>query len=619
MHNRSARRLLAAAVASIACTPLHAAETVAPVVVTATRTAQTADKTVAPVTVITREEIDQSSAATLPDLLAGRPGIDISSNGRFGKSTTVHVRGLGNGKVLFLVDGARISAPGTIEGAPSVEHIPAAQIERIEIVRGPRSALYGSEALGGVINVITREPTDSALEASVGYGTYDSKRAEAAVNGRSESLDYNVSVGRFETDGYDIRDDSFEDNDGYENDSVSGRVQWSATARLDLNINVLANEGITEFDNCFAPGPSGDCISDFTQETVGVGANYRVSNRWESAMRLTRNREERREIYNGSFDSEFDGATTVLSWQNDIQIGQGSLLTLGAEGTRGEVSAPDDFDEEQRSRVAAFTQWQMHSGAHNAVVGVRGIDDDKFGSHTVGNLDYGFQVVEGLRLLASAGTAFRAPSLFQLFSEFGNPDLEPEQSTSIEFGIAGQPEWGTWSIRTYRTRVRNLIEFVNNAPATFGPEDQYENIDDEVKINGLEVEASANLRGWTTSLSYSWSEPIDEGTGEVLPNRAERTFRLGLDRSFGRLRAGGSIEAQSARTGSSSINSVPGYGILNLHAGYRLSRAWRLRATVDNLFDKTYLTDGGFGTSEGFFAAGRTTFVFLDYRPGSGS
>lgn len=602
--------LVAASVLVSAAAIAQDETTVSPVVVTATRTAQTADETVAPVTVITREEIEESGATTLPDVLAGRAGVDLSRSGAFGKSSTVNLRGLGSGKVLYLVNGMRIADPSSVDSAPSIQHIPVSQIERIEIVRGPRSTLYGSEALGGVINIITREPGDTRLEASAGYGTYSSKRADAGVSGRDDRLGYNLSVSGFETDGYDVRDDDFDDDDGYENSSVSGRVDYAATDRLDFTVDLLASEGTTEFDNCSDvdasfPAPTfGDCDTDFSQSTVGIGGAFRATDRWDTSLRVSRNREERRNFFQDTFNNEFDATTTSVSWQNDIQVGGASLLTLGVDGSRDSVARPADFAVDERDRTALFGQWQTHAGAHDAVLGLRGIDDEQFGSHTVGSLDYGFQVVDGLRLLASAGTAFKAPSLFQLYSpQFGNEDLDPEKSTTVEFGIAGQPQWGDWSVRTYRTRVRDLIDFVST---------RYENVADEVEINGLEVETSATLRGWETNMSYSWSEPVDQATGDVLANRAERSFRLGMARSFGALRAGGSIEAQSDRTGSQFSDPVAGYGILNLHAAYRPARDWRVRATIENVFDK------GYQTNEDFFAAGRTTFVYLDYRPGSG-
>ena len=178
--------------------------------------------------------------------------------------------------------------------------------------------------------------------------------------------------------------------------------------------------------------------------------------------------------------------------------------------------------------------------------------------------------------------------------------------------MAGSPRWGGWSIRAYRTEVDDLIDYVNNPPTfLFGSEDTYANVD-EVRIDGLEVELSAQLRGWNTSVSYSWSEAIDQGTGDPLPNRAERTFRAGLDRSYGALRVGGSIEAQSERSGGQFSDPVPGYGIVNLHAGYRFSPAWRIRATMENVGDVSYRT------TDQYRAPGRTTFVHLTYAAGGG-
>jgi len=605
-------RLTAAACCCISLVAPAADDTptaVTPVVVTATRTAQTADETVAPVTVITRDDIRESGATTLPDVLAAQPGVDLSQSGGFGKNTTLNLRGLGSGKVLFLVNGMRIGDAASVDGAPSIQHIPTSQIERIEIVRGPRSALYGSEALGGVVNIITRKADSGRVEASVGYGTYSSKRADASVSGRSDRLGYRLGVSGFDTEGYDTRDDQFTDDDGYDNTSVSGRVDFAATDRLELSLDLLADQGTTEYDNCFDTttfaGPFGDCSTDFKQRTLALGGDYRVTASWDTSLRVSRNREERRNFHQDAFNNEFDSSTTTLSWQNDIQIGTAQLLTLGVDGNRDAVDQPDNFADDDRSRTAVFGQWQGHFGDQDLVVGLRGIDDDQFGGATVGSVDYGIGIVDGLRLLASAGTAFKAPTLFQLYSpQYGNDRLDPETSKSIELGLAGDPQWGSWSVRSYRSRVEDLIDFVNST---------YTNVSEEVEVNGLEFEANARIRDWDTAANYSWSEPVDTGTGNVLANRAERSFRLSMDRAFGPLRAGGSIEAQSDRTGGQFSDPVGGYGVLNLHASYRLGRDWRLRATMDNVFDKQYQTN------DLYFAPGRTTFLHLEYSPGVGT
>ncbi len=581
-----------------------------PVIVTATRSAQVADEAVAPVDVITREEIERSGAVTVSEVLRGHPGTDVSQNGAFGKSASVNIRGLGSSKVLYLVNGRRLGNPSSANGAPSIQHIPTSQIERIEVVRGPRSTLYGSEALGGVVNIITRQPGDGAFSASVGAGSYSSKSAGASVSGKGDKLSYSLSANAFETDGYDVRDDEFDDRDGYENLSLSGRSSYAATDRLRFTLDFLVDEGTTEFDNCsdasVIGGPSfGDCDTEFEQHTVGIGSEYQVSANWQTGIQLARSREERRNFFESTFNNEFDGATTTASWQNDVQIGDAQIATLGVEDTTDKVAHPDDFAEDERGRTAAFGQWQIGAGAHDLVVGVRGIDDEQFGNHTTGSVDYGVEVAEGLRFLASVGTAFKAPTLYQLYSpQYGNEELEPEKSASVEFGLEGAAAWGDWSLRAYRTEVRDLIEFVD---FTVG----YDNVG-EVEVNGLEVGTEARIGEWDADVSYSWNESINEETGSVLPNRAERTFRLSMDRALGAWNAGGSVVAQSARSGGAFSDPVPGYGILNLHAGYRVTRDWRIRGSLENAFDKDYQTN------DGYFAAGRTAFIHLDYRPGSG-
>lgn len=574
-----------------------------PVVVTATRGLQLSENTLAPTTVIDRDEIERSGAQSLPDLLAGRAGADISRQGGPGKNTSFFQRGLATGKTLYMIDGIPIYDSVGTEGSPSLEFIPASQIERVEIVRGPRSTLYGSEAMAGVVNVITREDDEAGPSVSAGVGSLTSSDTTASYSGVHENTSYGITVNRFRTSGIDVRDDDFGDRDGYENLNGSIRARHQATNRLSLSIRALATEGETEFDNCFDgfTGPFGDCRTDFTRENLAVSADYDVTGAWSSRIDYGWGREHRENFAEDELTNEFESVTDRVSWVNDFITARGSIYTVGVERRRDRAKEPDDFIENSRTSDALFGQMQGIAGAHEWVLGVRGIDDEQFGSRDTYNVDYAYNVTNTLRLLAGAGTAFNAPTLFQLFSPaFGNDDLDPEESRSFEIGFDASGDFGTLGVRGFRTFVDDLIAFENNS---------YFNID-EARVTGIEIELGTDIAGWDSRVSTTWLDAIDDNTKEALPNRASQTLRVDADRTFGRVSAGGTILAQGARSESAFTDRVSGYGRLDLRAAYRVNRDWRVRATVDNVFDREYQT------TDGFFEPGRVNFVYVDYRPG---
>jgi len=574
-----------------------------PVVVTATRAPQLAESTLAPTTVITREQIERSGTRSLSDLLSGRAGADVSTSGGFGKQTTFFQRGLATGQSLYMIDGVPIYDSVGIEGAPSLEFIPMSQVERVEIVRGPRSTLYGSEAMGGVVNIITRDDTATGPSVSAGVGSLTSSDVTASYSGVHERTRYGITVNRFRTSGIDVRDDDFDDRDGFENLSGSIRFRHEATDALSFSVRGLRSEGETEFDNCFDgfAGPFGDCRTDFVRENLNVAADYDATAAWSSRLSYGWSREERENFTEGDAVGEFNGATDRISWLNDFHLHRDWIYTVGLERRRDRAKEPDNFTEDGRTTDSLFAQMQGFAGNHDWVLGVRGIDDEVFGSQDTYNIDYAYTVTPNLRLLAGTGTAYKAPTLFQLFSPgFGNEDLDPETSRSVEIGFEASGDFGDLGVRAFRNHVDDLIAFTDNT---------YFNID-EARVTGLEIELGTEIGEWDTSIATTWLDAIDNDTKEPLPNRASQTARLDVDRNFQQFSFGATVLGQSARSASDFTERVAGFGLLNLRAAYRINRDWRVRGIVDNVFDHDYQT------RDGFFEPGRVGFVYLDYRPG---
>jgi len=557
-----------------------------PVIVTATRSAQTADETLAPVTVITREDIENSSAQDLRELLVGSPGFDASGNGAYGKTTAFFLRGTNSDHVLTLVNGIKLYS-ATL-GATAFQFIPLDQIERVEIVRGPRAALYGSEAIGGVIQIFTRKGGDKTVgDVSLGGGSDSSGEINTGVGGTNGNTRYSIRGGAFQTDGIDVTQGNQLDDDGYDNVSVTASVQHSISDNAGIDFNVLRAEGNTEFDNPF------DRLDiqneeDFVQQAANARLNLSPSDIWSLVLQLGQSRDELEDITDGGFNSEFNTKRNVLSIQNDIEIDGAHLFTVGVDYSDDKVSGSVDFNEGSRDNTGIFAQWQGDYGRHSVVLGLRNDDNEQFGSQSTGSFDYGIDLNDNVRFNLGIGTAFKAPSFNQLyFPDFGNPNLQIEESESIELGLNGVVSNGRWGVRVFDSNIDDLI--VTNL-STFLPENVA-----QAEIKGLEAEYATNIRDWNVSTSLTLLAPEDKATGNELRRRAKRSIKVSANRSFGIWQTGFSILSQGRRFEDlDNTIKLDGYELVNAKLGYAFTPKLALSLDLENLFDEEYETVDGF-------------------------
>ncbi|MCF7222025.1 TonB-dependent vitamin B12 receptor [Lysobacter sp. TLK-CK17T] len=576
------------------------------VVVTATRTARTQDQTLATVTVIDRVEIERLQPPSLPDLLRGRAGISLANNGGPGKSTSLFLRGTESDHVLVLVDGVRIGS--ATSGGAALQDIPVEQIERIEIVRGPFSSLYGSEALGGVVQIFTRRPRGpfepNAMAASGSEGTW---RASAGVAGRGADGWYSVQAAHESTEGinaYRGTRNFDPDRDGYRNSSLSVQGGHRFGERWDGDVRVFRSEGRNEYDG----GPASE--ADTVQQVVGgqlryvAGPGFRLTASAGTSADLSDN------YFDGAFYSRFDTRRQLAGLQADIGIGDG-LLTLGFDWQRDEVEGTTDYALDSRINRGAFAQWQQAFGAQSLQASVRRDDNEQFGGRTTGSLLWGWDFTDALRLTASVGTAFKAPTFNELyFPGYGNPALGPETSRSGEIGLRGEHGWGRWSIDAYQTRIDDMIAY----DADLGPFGGPNNID-RARIRGVEAVIGTTVAGWELAATATLLDPENDADasgypGNVLPRRAKRSGRVDLDRRFGALSLGASISGAGERHDNlANTRRMGGYGLADLRVGYVLSPDWQLRLSVDNVFDKQY------ETATFYNQPGRQWLLSLRWRP----
>lgn len=585
-----------------------------PIVVTATRIAQNADQTLSSVTVITREEIERSQAASVAELLQGNAGINVASQGGSGKLTALYLRGTNPGHVTVLVDGIRMGS--VTAGTVAWEFLPLEQIERIEISRGPNSALYGSEAIGGVIQIFTRRGEGPfRWGASATGGRYNTREVAADFSGSKDNNWVSARVARESTDGFDARQPTFEfgtlldepDDDGYKNSSASLRLGHRFGAGSELEFHGLHASGNTEFDSSF-PYANED---DFVQQSLGMTLRTSLTEDSDLTVTLGRSLDERKSFRAGepASTSRFDTERRVFSIQDDLQLSDSDSVSFGFDYHDDRVDGTTAYNETARDTRAIFAQYQKQTDQYSLLVRLRPLDDEQFGRHTTGNIAGGYQLTRQLGLTASYGTAYKAPTFNDLyFPDFmgfptSNPNLEPEQSDTIELGLTGKHALLDWDLRAYRTRIDNLIVLDSSyVPANLST----------AQIDGIEAGLSGNWLGWDSRLAATWLDGKDENTGNTLPRRARRSLRIDTDRQFGKSGLGASLIAQSTRFDDiANTKQVAGYGIVNLRASQQLSRKLKLQGRIDNVLDKDYQVVDTYNT------AGRSLFLTLRYESGA--
>lgn len=573
--------------------------------VTATRSAQTADETLAAVTVIHRAEIENAQARDLAELLDGRAGIQFQVSGGYGKVASAFMRGANAGHVLVLVDGVRVASPSL--GTISWQYLPLAEIERIEIVRGPRSHLYGSDAIGGVIQIFTRSTADPRRHATLGAGSQDTRRAAAGFTETLGETVLDAGLSRFETAGQDSSIDNNPDRDGFEETSLDLGLSRDLGRWGSLRLGLLHSTGENEYDGWQA---TSRYENDFTQQVLDLDYQLPVNERWEMHWQLGEYREEATDFADGAESFVFDTRRRQALWQQDLLIGEYGVLNLGLDWSEERLSSSSEYSRKVRENRALFVQYQGDYGLHRVNAALRIDDNESFGSHRTGQLAWG-RAIGDLELSLSYATAFKAPTFNDLYyldpwGSSGNPDLEPEESATYEFGLRGDSRLGRWELRLFRNEVDQLIQWTETAPWVWRPSNLA-----GARIDGLELSLAKHWGPWSLSGDLSALDAADRDTGLRLPRRAERLLRLDLERTLGKVRGGLTWRLQGdSYDDAENLRRVSGRGLLDLRLSYPLDARWTLRGEATNLFDRAYETAAGYRGAE------RSLFLSLTYAGG---
>ncbi len=560
-----------------------------PVLVTATRTAVPAAEALGSVEVISRDELERLPAADIADALRHRAGMEIARTGGPGQQTSLFIRGSESNHSLVLVDGVRIN-PGTI-GSAALQNISPDLVDRIEVVKGPRSTLYGSDAIGGVVNVITRRAEQTGVEVEVGAGSYDTRtaRVSAVAAGEPGALAFGASW--LDSTGFPTRTGDTVDR-GYRNLSLSG----SARTRIggaELGLRAWRASGTSEYSDFFVTPVD----QDFVTSAFALDASGRPADGWRTRGVLSLATDAIAQNQSPDF---LRTRRWQADWQNDLSLGEQHLLTAGLLLQHEEAASKSfglGFDTATGMRLA-YLQDQFSFGRHQALLAAGFTDHEAFGTRLTWNFEYGFTFSESTSAWISAGTAFRAPDATDRFGYGGNPDLAPESSRATELGLRHRVgEHHELSLVAFRNDIDDLIQFVVTDYDTFLGENR--NVE-RARIQGVEASWQYVRGPWQARLGLTLQDPRDLAGDTRLLRRARENVTFAVSRRIGEHQIAFDVLAAGERPDFGFPESVmlESYVLASLSARIRLSELWLATARLENLFDEEYELARGFNTMD---------------------
>ncbi|MDH3756277.1 MAG: TonB-dependent receptor [Gammaproteobacteria bacterium] len=560
------------------------------IIVTATRTEIPLEQATVPVRVITRDDIELSLATDLAELLRFEAGIDIGRNGGPGQATSFFMRGTESNHTLVLIDGVRMN-PGTIGGA-AIQHISPEVIERVEIVKGARSALFGTDAIGGVINIITRRADETHIEGGAGAGSFDSRSAFLSGGVRNEENQFGITLDWQDTEGYPPRVESDVDR-GYDNLSLNIHAARDIGSG-EISLRHWRAEGTVEYLDFFLTPVD----QDFRNAVTAFQFDKQLSERGTNKLIVSHMMDR---IEQNQSDDFVESDRLSLDWQHTLAFSEHTVTAglFAMKENAKTLSFGSGFDEDTDVR-ALFLQDQWISDRHRAFVAARLTDHDSFGNQTTYNVEYGYELTPSWTVRAGLGRAFRAPDATDRYGFGGNPDLEPEIANEYQLGLRYAPgSRHSVDIEFYANDIEDLIEFDF---ATF----TLVNID-TAEIRGTQL--GYEYLGDTFSLRADLVRQKAENTSNDtrLLRRAEESITLSYTQDVGQHRLGLSVLASGDREDFGGV-TLPGYVVASLTGQIRLSKTLQLNARVENLFDADYQTAANFRMQ------GRSAFVELKYR-----
>lgn len=584
------------------------------VVVNANRLPQEIDDVYSAVSVVTREDIERLQPASLPALLATIPGVGITQSGGKGSLSGLFIRGTKSAQSLVLVDGIRSASAAS--GTTPLETLSVDQIERIEIIRGARSTVYGADAIGGVISIYTRTAKGAGVTpyASVRYGSHDAWERNVGVGAANATSRINLNVASEEVTGHN-RSRSQEaanlDKDAYRNHSVSVNGQHRFSDDVALSGSYLYQEGETEYDFGYAGAYPYD---EFSLQNVSVALDAAITSRWATRIEVGTNDNDNRNLFDDDATvSFFDTSRTQYAWINRFTTDAAGEWQVGADGYSETLNGSIDLAETSRDNQAGFANYRYQQTRWGVEAGVRYDDNDIYGDFTTANAGASVFVTEKDKLFVTYSEGFRAPSFSDLYYPgYSNASLTPETSESIEVKWAHRVSpTSSVEVAAYQTDIDDAI--VNDQfwiPQNIG----------RVESSGAEVTATTRVGEWTLLANASYVDARDASNDLMLNHRAKKAARIEASRQYGRYTLSTDVRGQGASwDDAANTRKIAGYALWNARARVALAHDVELGVSVDNILDKRYETalngEGWPAVYNGYREWGRTASLSITWKP----
>jgi vitamin B12 transporter len=605
-----------------------------PVVISATRIEQPLSEVLSSVSVITRQEIEKSQAASLADLIQGEAGVEFGRTGGPGSTTSFFLRGQNSTNLVILIDGVRsqVDSYGNLQ----ITDIPLQQVERVEVLRGNASALYGNAAVGGVINILTRqgkgEPT---VYGSATYGSRGTANLAVGYSGSNEDSKFDINAGRNHYRGMSSMDSQINprvnpDNDGYTNQYFSGKFEKKIESSLTLGARLTTTLAQVSTDSGEAADPSNGVIGDLATDvqkfkkktdSVGVYAKKVVSDNWLSTLDVSQSTLKYEDFKNGTRyysgygetwqNGLIEGTQNAVRWFNSYQLTPIVKAAFGADWESENLSAVgnDPYSLKRESRgyfggvTASIERLSLQANLRKDSLDVShnqyNLDSNSKPAATSGLLGAGYQLNQKWRLTSTMSTGFRAPGTAEIAS---SSTLKPESHTSKEAGVSYTSDLSFARVVYFQTETKDAIAYGG------APDYALSNIG-KVQNEGVEASARVVWGGHSLKASYVHQDPWNVSGDKPLARRAREYGSLDFSRTIQMYDVGVKVYASGSRTDGATANTLAGYALWTLYASKKIDNEWTARVKLENVFDRQYQLAYGFNTP------GRGIYATLQYQP----
>ena len=559
---------------------------------------QSTDEIMSTVSVITRVDIDRIQPKSVAELLQTTAGIDIASNGGPAQVTSVFVRGTNSTHTLFLVDGVRINTL-TGSGGASVNDIPTYQIERIEVVKGPRAAMYGSDAVGAVIQIFTRDLAAGEYQAAVEYGSNNYVFAGVTAGISHGNGATTLSVSSETSDGYNVTANEYpvdDDKDFYEKINLSIKGHQELNDALTLNWVGRYDDGEYDYDGnssytILAPS------QEYTKHLLSTGLSYN-QDQWAHNLSIAQYQENQKRL--GDYPAENETNRNQVDYTSVFSVQNGLSYNFGGQFYQDKYEGTGSFDGKSRDTASAFAGALYDAGALLTELSVRYNDVENVGSETTYNVSLGYNLSDSLFASVNYGTGFKAPTFYQLYDGYsGNENLALETSESWELLLRSTIVGVKAELSYFHLDFDNLLDYDYSTSS-------YANIAD-ARIKGVELNLSKNVGDLNLSTNYAYTDTEDKTTGTQLSRRARHKANVEASYQWEKISLNGAYKYQGTRFDANSNTSLSAYNTLDISASYQLSEAWKLQVKANNIFDE------GYETAPNYVTPGAEYFLQVSY------